>query len=152
MIFKFAFNSIIIIFLYANIYIIYDFHKCFNFLSIFLIFKFSCYCFFNIKNDLPLFLISKMLIFKKSFFIFIIFFCIVFVFKLNLHFIFKKSLIFLINIIIIVFISFLFINIIILYLFIDIYIMIIIEFFVKYNVHNDFNFFIISIDFFYLKY
>ena len=94
MIFEFVFNSIVMTFLYVNIYIIYDFHKCLNFLIMLLILKSSFHFFFNIKNDLILFLISKMLIFKRSRFIFIIFFYIISFFKLSLHFVFKKSLIF----------------------------------------------------------
>ena len=140
------------IFLYANIYIVYDFHKCFDFLIMFSTLKFFFYCFFNIKNDLILSSISNVLILKRSFFIFINIFFIVFIFKLNLHFVFKKCLIFLINVIVIVFISFLFINVIIFFFFIDIFIIIVIEFFVKYNVYNNFDFLIISINFLYLKY
>ena len=94
MIFEFIFNSIIIIFLYANIYIIYDFYKCFDFLIMFSILKFSFHCFFNINNNLTLFSILKILIFKKSLFVFINIFFIIFIFKLSLHFVFKKSLIF----------------------------------------------------------
>ena len=94
-------------------YIIYDFYKCFNFLIIFLIFKFSFHCLLIIKYNFILSLISNVLVFKRPFFISINIFSIVFSLTLNLHFVFKKSLIFLINVVIIMFIYFLFINIII---------------------------------------
>ena len=90
-------------FLYVNIYIICDFHKCLDFLIMLSTLKFSFHCFFNIKNNLTLFSISKVLIFKKFLFVFINIFFIVFFFKLSLHFVFKKPLIFLINIIVIMF-------------------------------------------------
>ena len=94
-----------------------------------------------------------MFTFKKSFFIFINIFSIFFIFELNLHFVFKKLLIFLINVIIIVFVFYLLINVIIFFFFIDIFIIINIEFFVKYNAHNNLNLiFIILINFLYLKY
>ena len=93
-----------------------------------------------------------MSIFKKSLFVFINIFFIVLFFKLNLHFVFKKPLIFLIDVIIIVFISFLFINVIIFFFFIDILIIIVIVFSMKYNVYNNFNFLIISINFLCLRY
>ena len=93
-----------------------------------------------------------MLIFKVSFFIFTNIFSIVFIFKLNLHFIFKKLLIFLINIIIIIFIFSLSINVITFFFLIDIFIIINIKFFIKYDVYNNFDFSIMSINFLYLKY
>ena len=62
---KFVSNSIIIIFLYINMCIVCDFYKCFDFLIMLFIFKFYFYCLFIIKYDFALFLISKMLIFKK---------------------------------------------------------------------------------------
>ena len=105
------------IFLYVNICIVYDFHKCLNFLIMFFILKFSFHCFLIIKNDFILSSILKVLIFKKSRFISMNIFSIVFSFKLNLHFIFKKSLIFFINVIIIIFVCFLFINVIIFFFF-----------------------------------
>ena len=116
MIFEFVFNSIIITFLYANIYIVYNFYKCLDFLIMLLILKFSFHYFFNIRNDLILFSISKMLILKKSLFIFTNILFIIFIFKLNLYFIFKKPLILLISIVIIIFIFSLFINVIIFFL------------------------------------
>ena len=93
-----------------------------------------------------------MLILKVFFFYFHNIFSIISAFKLNLHFIFKKLLIFLINIIIIIFVSFLLINVIISFFSMNIFIIINIEFFVRYNIYNNFNFLIISINFFYLRY
>ena len=87
---KFVFNSIIIIFLYANMCIICDFHKCFDFLIMFFIFKFSFYYLLIIKNDFTLFSTLKMLIFKKSRFVSTNILSIVSFFKLNLHFISKN--------------------------------------------------------------
>ena len=110
---KFTLNSIIITFLYISIYIVYDFHKCFDFLIILLILKSFFHYLFIIKYGFTLSLILKMLIFKKSRFVSTDIFSIVSSFKLNLHFVFKKSLIFLINVIVIIFIFSLFINIII---------------------------------------
>ena len=63
----------------------------------------------------------------------------------------RKSLIFLINIIVIM-CFYLFINIIISFFLTNIFIIVIIVFFVKYNAYNNLNLFIISIDFFCLKY
>ena len=114
--------------------------------------KFSFHYFCNIKNNFILFSILKMLILKRFLFIFKNTFFIIFSFKLSLHFIFKKSLNFLINIIIIIFVFYLFINIIIYFFLIDIFIIIIIVFSMRYNVYNNFNFLIISINFLYLKY
>ena len=115
--------------------------------------KFFFHYFFNIKNDLILFIIVNVLTFNRFLFVFINIFSIFFAFKLNLHFIFKKFLIFLINIVIIVFIFYLLINIIIFFFFINIFIIVDIGFFIKYNVHNNLNLYlIISIDFLYLKY
>ena len=88
---EFAFNSIIMTFLYANICIVYDFHKCFNSFAMFSILKFFFHYLFIIKYDLTLCSISKMFIFKKSFFISINIRSIIFSFKLNLHFVFKKT-------------------------------------------------------------
>ena len=149
---KFAFNSIVITFLYINIYIVYNFYKFFDFLIMFFIFKFSFHYLLIIKYNLTLSLISKMFIFKNPYFISTNIFSIIFSFKLNLHFIFKKLLIFLINVIIIIFISFLSINAIIFFFSIDTLMITIIIFFVKYNTHNNFDLLIISIDFLYLKY
>ena len=111
------------------------------------------HCFSNIKNDRALFIIMNVLFFKISFLIFIKIFIIIFVFKFDLHLFFKKKLIFLTNVVIIIFISFLSINVIIFSFFIDILIIVVIEYFIKYNIYNNLNFFlIISIDLFYLKY
>ena len=148
---KKKFNSIIMIFLYAKIYIIYNFYKYLNSLIMLFIFKLFFHYFLIIKNDFVLFSISKMLIFKKSRFILIKTFSIVSFVKLSLHFIFKKSLIFLTNVIIIVF-FFLSINAIISFFSINIFIIANIIFFVKYNMYNNFDFLIISINFLYLKY
>ena len=145
-------NSIIITFLYANICIVCDFHKYFDFLIMFLIFKFFFHCLFIIKYDFTLFLISKVLVFKKFRLMLINTLSIVFSFKLNLHFIFKKPLIFLINVIVIMFIFSLFINAIIFFFSIDILIIIIIVFSIKYDAHNSFNLIIMSINFLYLRY
>ena len=68
---EFVFNSIIITFLYINMCIVYNSYKCFNFLIMLSTLKFSFYYFFNIKNNLTLFLILKMLIFKRSFLLFL---------------------------------------------------------------------------------
>ena len=57
------------------------------------------------------------------------------------------------NVIIIIFILFLLINAIIFFFFINIFIIIIIKYFIKYNIYNNLDFFIImSINFFYLRY
>ena len=77
-IFEFAFNSIIIRFLYANMYIVYNFYKYLDSLIMLSTLKFSFHYFLNIKNDLTLFLISKMLIFKRSLLVFINFFLLFF--------------------------------------------------------------------------
>ena len=149
---KFASILIIMTFLYTNIYIVYDFHKCRDSLIMLFILKFFFHYLFIIKYDFALSLILKMLVFKRSLFIFINTFSIVSFFKLNLHFIFKKFLIFLINVIIIMFISSLFINVIISFFSINTFMIAIIVFFVKYNAYNNFDLLIISIDFFYLRY
>ena len=132
--------------------IIYDLKRCLNSLIMLFIFKFSFYYFFIIKYDFALFSISKMLIFKRFRFISMNIFSIVSFFKFDLHFVSRNFLIFLINVIIIVFISFLFINVIIFFFLIHIFIIIIIMFFIKYDTHNNFDLFIISINFLYLKY
>ena len=148
----FAFNSIIIAFLYANICIICDFHKCFDFFAMLFIFKFSFHYLFIIKYDFMLCSISKVLVFKKLLFVPINIRSIISFFKLNLHFIFKKPLIFFINVIIIMLIFFLFINVIIFFFFINILMIIDIVFFVKYDAHDNIDLLIISIDFLCLKY
>ena len=112
-VFEFAFNLIVITFLYINIYIICNSHKCLNLLIIFSIFKSFFHYLFIIKYDFTLFFISKVLIFKMLFFVFTRTFSIIPSFVLNLYFVFKKLLIFLINVIIIVFVFSLFINVII---------------------------------------
>ena len=109
-IFEFTLNSIIITFLYTNIYIVYNFHKYLNSLIMLSILKFSFYYLLIIKYNLALFLILKVFVSKRFFFISINIFSIIPFFKLNLHFVFKKFLIFLINVIIIIFVSSLFIN------------------------------------------
>ena len=149
---KFAFNSIIIIFLYINMCIVYNFHKCFDFLIMLFILKFSFHYLFIIKYNFTLSLISKVLISKRFLLISTNIFSIVFFFKLNLHFVFNKPLIFLISVIITIFSFSLFINIITFFFSIDIFIIIIIVFFIKYDAHNSFNLLIISINFLYLKY
>ena len=103
---EFAFSSIVMTFLYTNIYIIYDFYKCLNSFIIFFIFKFSFHYLFIIKYNLALYLILKMFIFERFFFVLIDICSIVFFLKLNLHLIFKKPLIFFINVIIIILIFF----------------------------------------------
>ena len=132
--------------------IVCDLKKCLNSLIMFLIFKFSFYCFFIIKYDFALFSILKMLIFKRSHFVSMNIFSIVSFFKFDLHFISRNSLIFLTNAIVILFISSLFINIIISFFLTYIFMIIMMIFFVKYNTHNNFDLFIMSINFFYLKY
>ena len=116
-------------------------------------FKSFFYYFSNIKNDLALSMILNMFSLNMFFFVFINIFEISFILILNLHFIFRNSLIFLINVIIIILISFLLINVIIFFFFINTFMIIIIKFFIKYDTHNNLDFFfIISIDFLYLKY
>ena len=65
---KFASSSIVMAFLYINICIICDFHKCFNSFIIFSTLRFSFYYLFIITYDFTLYLISKMLVFKRSLF------------------------------------------------------------------------------------
>ena len=149
---KFAFNSIIMTFLYVNIYIVYDSKRYLSSLIMFFILKSSFHYFLIIKYNLTLSSILKMLIFKKSHFISINTFSIIPFLKFNLHFISRNSLIFLINVIIIVFISFLFINVITFSFLIHILIITIMMFFVKYDTHDSFDLFILSIDFLCLKY
>ena len=116
-------------------------------------FKSSFYYFSNIKNDLVLSINLNMLSFKISLFIFIKIFDISFILTLDLHFVFKNLLDFLINAVVIILISFLLINIIIFFFSIDTFIIIVIECFIKYNTQNNFDFFFIMlINFLYLKY
>ena len=149
---KFALSSIVMTFLYTNICIVCDFHKCFDFFIMFSTSRFFFHYLFIIKYNFALCLISKMLVLKRSFFISINIFSIVSFFKFNLHFVFKKFLIFFINVVVIVLILFLFINAIIFFFFIDILIIVDIVFFIKYNTHNNISLLIISINFFCLKY
>ena len=114
--------------------------------------KFSFYCFSNIKNDFTLLIILNVLFFNISLFVFINIFEISSTLMLNLHFVFRNFLIFLINVVVIVLISFLSINVIISFFFINILMIIVIEFFVKYDTHNNFNFFFMLINFLCLKY
>ena len=116
-------------------------------------FKSFFHCFSNIKNDFTLSMILNMPFFNISLFVFINTFEISFILRLSLHFDFKNSLILLINVVVIVLISFLSINVIIFFFFINTLMIVVIEFFVKYDTHNNLDFFfIISIDFFYLRY
>ena len=78
------------IFLYTNMCIIYNFHKCLNSLIIFSMFKFSFHCFFNIKNNLISFIIINVFIFKGSLFVFINIFSIFFCFRIRFAFFFQK--------------------------------------------------------------
>ena len=149
---EFAFNSTIMIFLYANTYIVYDSKRCLNSIIMFLIPKLFFHYFFIIRYDFALFSISKILIFKRPRFISIGIFSIISFSKFDLYLISRNFLIFLINVIIILFISFLFINIITFSPFTYIFIIAIIMFFVRYNTHNNFDFLIMSIGFLYLKY
>ena len=149
---EFTFNLIVITFLYANMYIVYNFYKCFNSLIMLPIPKSFFHCLFIIKYDFTSSLISKILIFKRFYFVSTNIFSTVSFFKLNLHFVFKKPLIFLINAVIIMFILFLSINAIIFFFSTNTFIIAIIMFSIKYNAHNNFDLLIISIDFLYLKY
>ena len=147
------FNFIIIAFLYANKCIICDSNFSFDFVTMLSTPRSSFHCFLKIINDLTLSMILNVLSFNISYFVFINIFKISSVLTLKLHFVFKNPLIFLINAVVIVLISFLSINAIIFSFSINTLIIIVIEFFVKYNMHNNLGFFfIISIDFLYLKY
>ena len=132
--------------------IVCDLKKCSNSLIMFSILKFSFHCFFIIKYDFALSSILKMLIFKRFFFVSMNIFSIISSFKFDLHFVSRNSLIFLTNVIIILFISFLFINAITSFPFIHTLMIAIMMFFVKYDTHNNLDFFIISINFLYLEY
>ena len=152
-IFELHFNFIIITFLYASKCIIYDSNFSFNLITMLFTLKSFFHYFSNIKNDFALSMILNMLSLNISLFVFINTFEISFILMLNLHFVFKNPLILLINVIVIVLISFLSINVIIYFFFINILIIAVIEFFVKYNTHNNLDFFfIISINFLYLRY
>ena len=152
-IFELHFNFIIIAFLYANKCIICDSNFFFDFITMLFTLKSSFYCFFKIINNLALLMILNVFSLNISRFIFINIFEISFILTLRLHFIFRNPLIFLINAIVIVLISFLLINAIIFFFSINIFMIIIIRFFIKYDTHDNLDFFfIISIDFLYLGY
>ena len=152
-IFELHFNFIVIAFLYANKCIVCDSNFSFNFVIMLFTLKSFFHCFLNIKNDFILLMILNVLSLNISFFVFINIFEISFILILNLHFVFRNSLIFLINVVVIILISFLLINVIIFFFFINILMIVVIEFFVKYDTHNNFDFFFnMSIDFFCLRY
>ena len=152
-VFELHFNFIIITFLYVNTCIIYNSNFSFDFITMLFTLKSFFHYFSNIKNDLALSIILNMFSFNISLFVFINIFEISLTLTLNLHFIFRNSLIFLINAVIIILISFLLINVIISFFFINIFMIVVIKFFIKYNTHNSLGFFfIIWIDFLYLKY
>ena len=152
-VFELHFNFIIITFLYANKCIVCDSNLFFNFIIMLFTPKSFFHCFSKIINDFALSMILNVFFFNISRFIFINIFEISFILTLKLHFVFKNSLIRLINIVVIVLISFLSINAIIFFFFINIFMIAVIEFFVKYDTHNNLDlFFIISIDFLCLRY
>ena len=152
-VFKLHFNFIIIAFLYINKCIICDLNFSFNFVIMLFTLKFSFHYFFKIINDFILLIILNVFFFNISYFVFINIFEISFILTLDLHFVFRNSLIFLISVVVIILISFLSINVITSFFFINIFIIVIIEFFVKYDTHNNFDFFfIISINFLCLRY
>ena len=152
-VFELYFNFIIIAFLYASKCIVCDSNFSFNFVIMLPTPRSSFHCFSKIINNLALLIILNVLFLNISRFVFINIFEISFVLTLGLHFVFKNPLIFLISVVVIVLISSLLINIIISFFFINIFIIVVIEFFVKYDTHNNLNlFFIISIDFLYLEY
>ena len=152
-VFELHFNFIIIAFLYISKCIIYDSNFFFDFVTMLFTFKSSFYYFLRIINDFALLMILNVFFFNISRFVFINIFKISFILTLNLHFVFKNSLIRLINAVVIVLISFLLINIIIFFFSINTFMIVVIKFFVKYNMHNNLDlFFIISIDFLYLRY
>ena len=115
--------------------------------------KSSFHYFSKIINDFALLMTLNVLSLNISHFIFTNIFEISLVLTLRLHFIFKNSLIRLINIVVIVLISFLSINVIISFFSINILIIAVIEFFIKYDIHDNLDlFFIMSIDFLCLRY
>ena len=151
-VFELHFNFIIIAFLYVNKCIVCDSKVSLNLVTILFTPK-SFFCFSNIRNDFALSIILNVLSLKISLFVFIKIFNISFVLTLSLHFVFKNFLILLINIVVIILISFLSISAIIFFFFIDIFIIVVIGCFVKYNTHDNFDFFfIMSINFLCLKY
>ena len=146
-------NFIIIAFLYASKCIVYDSNFPFNFVIMLFTFKSSFYYFFKIINDLILLTILNVFSFNISRFVFISIFEIFSILTLGLHFVFKNSLIFLINAIVIVLVLFLSINVIIFFFAINIFMIVVIEFFVEYDMHDNFGLsFIMSIDFLCLGY
>ena len=142
-VFELHFNSIIIAFLYANKCIICDSNFSFNSVTMLPTPKSSFHYFPKIINDFTLSMILNVLSLNISHFIFINTFEISSILKLNLHFVFKNSLIFLINAVIIVLISFLSINVIISFFSINIFMIIVIKFFVKYDTHDNLDFFLL---------
>ena len=152
-VFELHFNFIIIAFLYVSKCIICDSNFFFDFVTILFTLRSSFYYFSKIINDFVLLMILNVFSLNIFRFIFIDIFEISFILTLRLHFVFRNLLILLINVVVIILISFLSINVIIFSFFINIFIIIIIEFFVKYDTHNNFDFFfIISIDFLCLEY
>ena len=152
-IFELYSNFTVIAFLYANKCIICDSNFSLDFVIMLFTLKSSFHYFLKIINDLTLLMILNVLSFNISLFVFINIFEISFVLTLNLHFVFKNFLIFLISVVVIVLISFLSINAITFFFVINTLIIIIIEFFVKYDIYNNFDlFFIMSIDFLCLRY
>ena len=152
-VFKLHFNFIIITFLYASKCIICDSNFSFDFVTMLLTLKSFFHYFSKIINDFALLMILNVFFFNISHFVSINIFEISPIRTLRLHFVFKIFLIYLINVVVIVLISFLSINAIISFFFINTLIIIVIEFFIKYNMHNNLNlFFVISIDFLCLRY
>ena len=152
-VFELHLNFIIIAFLYVNKCIICDSNFLFDFVTMLLTLKSFFYYFFKIINDFALLMILNVFSFNISHFVFINIFEISFVLILKLHFVFRNSLIFLINVIVIMLIPFLSINVIIFFFSINTFMIIVIEFFIKYDTHNNLDFsFIISVGFLYLEY
>ena len=152
-VFELHFNFIVIAFLYVNKCIVCDSNFSFDFVTMLFTLRSFFHCFLKIINDFTLLMILNVFFFNISHFVFINIFEISSILTLNLYFVFKNSLIFLISAVIIMLISFLSINVIISFFFINIFMIVVIEFFVKYDTHDNFDFFfIMSIDFFYLRY
>ena len=147
------FNFIIIAFLYANKCIVCDSNFSFNFMIMLFTLKSSFHYFSRIINDLTLLMILNVLFFNISRFVFINTFEISFILTLNLHFVFRNPLILLTSAVVIIFISFLLMSVITFSFFINTLIIIVIEFFVEYDMYNNLDFsFIMPIDFLCLKY
>ena len=152
-VFGLHFNFIIIAFLYANKCIVCDSNFFFDFVTMLFTLRSFFHCFFKIINDFALSMILNVLFLNISRFVFINIFEISSILTLGLYFVFKNFLIFLINVVIIMLISFLLINVIIFSFVINILMIIVIKFFIKYDMHNNLGFFfIMSIDFLYLRY